>query len=142
MTVLRRTVDLPKPVEEAFAFLGDFSTTATWDPGVATAAKVTDGPIGVGTVFDLTARFNDRELPMSYVITEWEPNRRVVLEGSGSTVLATDEMVFEAIPSGTRLHYTADLRLRGALRIFTPLMRSRFERLADDAMAGLRRTLA
>jgi dehydrogenase/reductase SDR family protein 12 len=142
MTVLRRTVDLPRPLEETFAFLGDFSTTATWDPGIASAVKATEGPIGVGTVFDLLARFNDRELPMSYVITEWEPNRRVVLEGSGSTVLATDEMVFEAIPTGTRLHYMADLRLRGALRVFEPFMRKRFERLADDAMAGLRRTLA
>ncbi|MFM8998483.1 MAG: SRPBCC family protein [Actinomycetota bacterium] len=142
MTLLRRTVDLPKPLEEAFAYLGDFSTTAAWDPGIDSAAKVTEGPIGVGTVFDLVARFNERVLPMSYTITEWEPNRRVVLEGSGSTVLATDEMVFEAIPGGTRLHYSADLRLRGLLRIFTPLMRARFERLADDAMAGLRRTLA
>lgn len=141
MTVLRRTVDVPRPLSEVFAFLGDFSTTETWDPGIASATKSTEGPIGVGTVFDLVARFNDRELPMIYTITEWEPDRRVVLEGSGSTVLATDEMRFEEIPGGTRVHYMADLRLRGVLRIFEPLMKKRFERLADDAMSGLRRTL-
>lgn len=142
MTVLRRTLDVAKPLDEVFAFVGDFSNTAAWDPGVAMARRVTDGPIGVGTRYDLEVRFNDRVRPMTYTVTAWEPGRRVVLEGTGSTVTATDEIGFEATPTGTRIHYSADIRLRGPLRILEPLMGRRFRALADDAMAGMRRALA
>ena len=41
-----------------------------------------------------------------------------------------------------RIGYTADLRLPGPLRVFEPLLGKRFQTLADDAMAGLRRALA
>ena len=81
-------------------------------------------------------------MPMTYTVTAWEPKRRVVLEGIGSRIRATDEITFEATSSGTRIGYTADLRLPGPLRVFEPLLGKRFQTLADDAMAGLRRALA
>ncbi|MFM8944857.1 MAG: SRPBCC family protein [Actinomycetota bacterium] len=142
MTVLRRTVDVTKSLDETWAFLSDFASSAVWDPGVASARKATDGPIGVGTSYDLEVTFNGRTLPMTYTVTAWEPKRRVVLEGRGSTVRATDTITFEATASGTRIGYTADLRLPGVLRVMEPFMGKRFDALADAAMDGLRRSLA
>ncbi|MFM7717920.1 MAG: SRPBCC family protein [Actinomycetota bacterium] len=142
MTVLRETLDVAKPLEEVFAFVGDFANSERWDPGVASAKKVGDGPIAIGTRYDLDVRFNERVLPMTYTVTAWDPPRRVVLEGRGPTVNATDEITFEAIPTGTRIRYMADLRLKGPLRILEPLMRRRFQQVADDAMAGMRSALA
>lgn len=142
MAVVRRTIEVSRPLEDVFAFVGDFATTAQWDPGVARAAKATDGPIGVGTVFDVDVVFNGRTLPMTYAVTVWEPPTRVVLEGLGQMVTAIDDIRFESVDAGrTRIHYSADLRLRGFRRLFEPLVRGRFEALGDAAMDGMRRSL-
>ena len=82
-----------------------------------------------------------RVVPMEYVITTWQPPYRVVLAGSGSGVTATDDIRFEATPSGTRIDYTADIRLRGLLRLVTPFAGGAFARIARDARDGMQRTL-
>ena len=58
-----------------------------------------------------------------------------------SGVTATDDIRFEAIPSGTRIDYTADIRLRGLLRLVTPFAGGAFARIARDARDGMQRTL-
>ena len=108
MTVLRRTVEVSKSLDDTWAFLADFANAEKWAPGVASARQATSGAIAVGTRYDLDIVFNGRTMPMTYTVTAWEPKRRVVLEGIGSRIRATDEITFEATSSGTRIGYTAD----------------------------------
>jgi carbon monoxide dehydrogenase subunit G len=78
---------------------------------------------------------------MSYEVTEHDPPRRVVLKGSGSTVNALDDIRFEATDRGTRIRYTADLRLKGPLRLLEPLMDGKLRQVGRAAMAGMRAAL-
>ena len=78
---------------------------------------------------------------MEYVITTWQPPQRVVLTGSGSGVAAVDDIRFEATATGTVVDYTADIRLRGALRLVAPLAGGTFARIARDARDGMQRAL-
>jgi carbon monoxide dehydrogenase subunit G len=142
MTVLREELEVDRPIEEVFAFIADFANSARWDPGVAEARNVTEGPVRVGTRYDLVVLFNDRRLPMTYEVIEYRPPDRVALRGYGSTVNALDDIRFEATPGGTRIRYTADLRLRGLLRVLEPLVRTRFEETGRRAMAGMKAAFA
>ena len=63
-------------------------------------------------------------------MTEYEPNRRVVLRGSGSGVEATDDIRFDAAPTGTRVDYVADIRLRGVMALATPFVGGTFKKIA------------
>jgi carbon monoxide dehydrogenase subunit G len=141
MPVLKETLEVARPLDEVFAFVGDFANTKDWDPGVTDARKVTDGQIGVGTRYAVDVVFSGRKLPMTYEVTAWDPPNRVVLKGEGSTVTAVDDIRFEAIPTGTRIHYSADLRLKGLLKLVEPFMGKRFDQTGKDAMAGMRRAL-
>ncbi len=141
MTVLREELEVDRSIEEVFAFIADFANSARWDPGVAESRNVTEGPVRIGTRYDLVVLFNDRRLPMTYEVIEYRPPDRVALRGSGSTVNAMDDIRFEATPGGTRIRYTADLRLRGPLRVLEPLVRTRFEETGRRAMAGMRAAL-
>jgi hypothetical protein len=80
--------------------------------------------------------------PMTYRIVRLEPNRQVVLEGTGSGVAATDTLTFEATPHGTRIDYAADIRLLGWRRLLEPFAGGAFARIAGAARAGMERTLA
>ena len=79
--------------------------------------------------------------PMVYRIVRLEPDRRIVLEGAGSGVAATDTMVFESTADGTRVDYEADIRLLGWRRLLEPFAGGAFARIASAARAGMERAL-
>jgi carbon monoxide dehydrogenase subunit G len=81
--------------------------------------------------------FGAREIPMTYQITAWEENRRVVLEGSGETIRAVDDIRFEASEGGTLVDYTADLTLTNWLRLVGPLLSPVMRRVGERALDGL-----
>lgn len=141
MPVLRERIDTHLPIHEAFAFLADFANAAIWDPGTATSERIDDGPIRIGSSFALGVRMAGSVRPMVYRIVRLEPDRAVVLEGSGSGVAATDTMTFESIGEGTRVDYQADIRLLGWRRLLEPFLGGAFARIASDARAGMQRTL-
>lgn len=141
MAVLRERIETSLPLDETFAFVADFANAAQWDPGVASSERIDDGPLGVGARYRLGIRRGDRVVPMEYRVTEFEPLSRVVLAGTGSGVEAEDEIVFEATESGTRIDYTADIRLRGVMRLATPFAGGTFARIARDARDGMQRAL-
>jgi carbon monoxide dehydrogenase subunit G len=141
MTVLREELEVDRPLEEVSAFVSDFANAERWDPGVAESRAVTDGPVRVGSRYALTVLFNGRRLPMTYEVTAYDPPHRVVLAGSGSTVNAIDEIRFEATDRGTLIRYTADLRLKGPLRLLEPFMERKFQAVGNAAMTGMRAAL-
>ena len=142
MPILRETIETSLPVDDAFEFVADFANAMHWDPGVATSQRIGSGPVAVGARYKLGVRMRGRVVPMEYRITRYEPPRRVVLEGQGSNVEAIDDIRLEPTSTGgTRVHYTADIRLTGLLRLAAPFAGGAFERIARDAADGMRRTL-
>jgi carbon monoxide dehydrogenase subunit G len=141
MTILRERIETSLPIDDAFAFVADFANSAQWDPGVASAERIDAGPLGVGARYRLGVRMGGRVAPMDYRVTVFEPLRRVVLVGTGSGVEAEDEIVFEATPTGTGIDYTADIRLRGLMRLATPFAGGALARIARDARDGMQRAL-
>ncbi len=141
MTTLRETIHTTLSPEAAFAYLSDFASSEEWDPGVATAERVGDGPIEVGTRYRLGVRIGGRVAPMEYRIVELDPPKRVVLVGSGSGVSAVDTIEFARSAGRTTVEYTADIRLQGLRRLVQPLLGGTFARIARDASAGMQREL-
>lgn len=141
MTTLRERIETSLPLDQTFDYVADFANSQAWDPGVATAERLDTGPIGVGTRYRLGVRMGGRVAPMEYRISVYEPPTRVVLVGSGSGVSAVDDIRFEAIDGGTRVDYTADIRLRGLLRFAQPLLGRAFAAIGRNAAHGMQRTL-
>lgn len=126
--------------KDAFHYVGDFGNVDRWDPGVASASKATAGEASVGTAYDVVLS-GGREMKMTYVITEHEPGRKIVLKGTGARVAAIDVIDFVDEGEGTLITYTADLSLTGVARFVEPLMRGRFAKIGEQAGIGLRRWL-
>jgi carbon monoxide dehydrogenase subunit G len=142
MAHYKASLDTPRPPEEMFAYLSDFSTTEEWDPGVIEAKRLGEEPVREGSEFRLLASFLGRKTPLTYRIAEYDPPHAVTFRGESSTVVSLDRITFE--PSGgggTRITYDADLALKGALKLADPLLRVAFKRVGARALAGLRRTL-
>jgi carbon monoxide dehydrogenase subunit G len=141
MPRLHETIETSLPAEDAFAFIADFANSQHWDPGVATSERIDPGPVGLGARYRLGVRMRGKVAPMEYRITTWEPSTRVVLTGEGSNVSAVDEIRFEPIPTGTRIDYTADIHLTGWMRLAEPFAGGQFDKIAKDALGGMKQTL-
>lgn len=142
MTRLHERIETTLPIEAVFDYVADFANAQEWDPGVASARRIDDGPVAVGARYDLGVRMAGRVAPMEYRITELDRPRRVVLVGAGSNVDAVDDICFERSGGGTVINYTADIRLGGLLRIAQPFLGGSFAKIARDAAGGMERTLA
>jgi carbon monoxide dehydrogenase subunit G len=141
MTRLNERIETTLPIDEAFAFVADFANSMHWDPGVATSERIDAGPVGLGARYRLGVRLRGRVAPMEYRITTFEAPRRVVLTGEGSGVSAVDEIRFEPAGMGTRIDYTADIRLGGLMRLAQPFAGGAFAKIARDALDGMQRAL-
>ena len=96
---ITRTVTSPKSVAEAFAYLSDFTSTNDWDPGTVLTTKV-QGDGGVGTVYHNRTQFNGRETDLTYIVTDFQPNKLLRLRGENKTLVATDTITFEQTAQG------------------------------------------
>ena len=143
MTRLTRHIETRLDPAAAFAFVADFANAMRWDPGVATSEAIGTGPVGVGSRYRLGVRLGGRVAPMEYRITTYEAPNRVVLKGEGSGVTAVDDIHFAPVASGsgTRIEYSADIQLGGLMRLAQPFLGRAFEKLARNALDGMRRTL-
>ena len=142
MTRLYEEIETALPHDAAFDFVADFANAERWDPGVARSVGLDGGPLRVGSRFELDVRMGRRTAQMTYHVAALERPHRVVLVGAGSGVDAVDEIVFEPTGSGTRIRYTADIRLTGLLGVVQPFLSGAFERIGRDAAVGMHRTLA
>ncbi|UCC99777.1 MAG: SDR family NAD(P)-dependent oxidoreductase, partial [Phycisphaerales bacterium] len=137
MIRLKQTIRVDRPVRDVFRYAGDFENVEQWDPGISESKKVTPGPVGVGTVYNVLVKSGPWRIPMQYTVTEYAPPNRVVLEGEGKRIRALDSITFEERPNGTEVIYTADLSFSGALASAEPVMKGMLDRVGRKAIVGL-----
>lgn len=137
MPVITETVETDLHVEAAFDYVADFENIVEWDPGVTAVRKTTEGPPAVGTEYDLDLSYGGSPITMTYRITEWDPPRRVILEGDGDRTFAVDRISFLPSGTGSSVEYQADIRMKGIYRVAEPFLGKLFRKIGDGAVEGL-----
>jgi NAD(P)-dependent dehydrogenase (short-subunit alcohol dehydrogenase family)/carbon monoxide dehydrogenase subunit G len=141
MIRLEETIVVDRRIRDVFQYAGDFGNVEQWDPGVSESKKVTPGPVEVGTVYSVVVKSGPARIPMRYVVTEYTPPKRVVLEGQGRRLSAIDSITFDEEGSGTKITYVADLSFSGLLASAEPLMKGALDRVGKKAVKGLESAL-
>jgi hypothetical protein len=121
--------------------MADFANARLWDPSVSKAHRVGEDPIGIGSTFDLVARFGGRDVPLRYEIVEYDPPRRVVLEARNPRFVSKDTIIVEPGAPGSVVHYDASLVFAGAGRLLDPVMERIFNRVGARATLGMQTAL-
>src|SRR5687768_14948902 len=66
-----------KPIEEVFAFLADGTNDPKFSPRVQEIKKTTEGPVGVGTVFESRVKDAGMKTSRQFEITEFEQPTKI-----------------------------------------------------------------
>lgn len=139
MTELTEVREVPRPIEEVFAYIADFSTTAEYDPGIVSAHR--KGPVGKDAQFHVEARFMGQTLPMAYTCTLYESPTRLEFRGESSGSKAHDRIVLQAIDGGTQIRWNLQLELTGTSRWLEVFLRPALRRMGRKALDGLTQRL-
>lgn len=141
MTVLRETIRVKRPAEEAFAYVADFTTTAEWDATAKKAVKLTSGPVAVGTRFLVTCAMPLGTIDIEYEVAALDVPNRIVLRGRSRFFDITDTISFTQTGATTRIDYEAAFEFRPFIRPFTGAMQSGLQQMGKDSLAGLKSAL-
>jgi len=141
MARYRTRIESALPHAEAFAYMADFANARVWDPSVSEARRVGAEPIGIGSAFDLVARFGGRDVPLRYEIVRYDPPQRVVLEARRPGFVSRDTITIESTGEGSVVTYDAMLAFAGLGRLFDPIMQRIFDRVGARATLGMQTAL-
>jgi len=142
MARYRGTIVSTRSAEETFDYMADFANAASWDPGTASALRLDDADVGLGSVFRLGVRIGSRTVPLDYRIVAFDRPHRVVLLGESDTIRSEDTVtVAPSADGGSLLTYDAALTLKGPFTLANPFLGLFFDRIGDNGVGGLRRAL-
>jgi hypothetical protein len=68
---------IDRPINEVFAFLADGTNDPKFSPRVQEIRQTTDGPIGVGTIFESTVKDAGMKSGRSFELTVFEPPSKI-----------------------------------------------------------------
>ena len=68
---------IDRPIEEVFDFLGAGTNDPKFSPRVQEIRQATDGPVGVGTVFESTVKDAGMTTKRRFELTDFQPPTRI-----------------------------------------------------------------
>jgi carbon monoxide dehydrogenase subunit G len=137
------TVESPKPVEEVFRYMADFSNTADWDPNITAAAVTSAGdPVAVGATFHVVQGSGLTKVELDYETVELVDGQKVVLRSETGSLVSIDTITVAPKGSGSEVTYDVDIELKGARKLAEPVMAVLLKRIGDQARKGLQEQLA
>ena len=71
------TAVIDRPIDEVFAFLADGTNDPKFSPRVLEIRKTTDGPVGVGTVFESRVKDAGMKTGRSFELTAFEAPTKI-----------------------------------------------------------------
>ena len=135
MATFENTVVIRRPIEEVFGFLADFENIPRWNYATVETHKVSQGPIGVGTIYQQVRSVPSRS-EEHFEITAYDPPRRLAIRGQLGPFPSRLSYALDAIPDGTRVTNAVQLELPGPGRLLGAVA---VPRVRDAVAANLRK---
>jgi uncharacterized membrane protein len=124
MVRIEDSASIDRPVEEVWRFVSDPSNTPQWYQGTLEVKELSEGPLAVGTTFEVVVHYRGRSLVFGARCTVLNQNNEVTWEFiSGLTKGSTDSWRMKPMDEqSTRVTRVFDLRVSGPWRVIQPLI--------------------
>jgi uncharacterized protein YndB with AHSA1/START domain len=124
-----------------FAVLTDVEQTRQWFPGNVEEHWTSPAPHGVGSTRHAVVTMFGRRTENDAVVTEYKPPHRAVMKGTSPNAPFVVELTFARDGDGTDVEVISDIRIRGAARIFGPIVTAIYGRAWARGLANLKRLM-
>ena len=143
MITIRSEITINRTPEDVFAYFADFRNYAAWESSTEEMVQTSEGPLGVGSTFRVTAKFMPMWSPrFSGRVTEYEPPKKMAMEsGGGAPFAGGGTYSFEPIEGGTNLTFDGTMRMKSLLKLMEPLLHGSFRKQSAADLRKLKEVL-
>ncbi len=121
MTNITYSVDIKRPIQQVFDFVGNFENDKYWWKAVDETTKLTPGPIGVGSEFDQRSRVLFVVIQNHLRVIDYQPPTLIRYRNESPQLAYDLEYHFTPTADGTKFTLVAELEAKGALKWLLPL---------------------
>lgn len=140
MAVIEGEIVIAAPMEQVFDTVADERNEPRYNPRIVRAWKTSQGPVGRGTRFTVEPRGMGARGVMTMLIVDYDRPRRLATSVRSSYMEVDGSLTFApADAGGTRMRWSWQMRLRGAMRVLSPLVRVMGPRWEYRNWAGLKK---
>jgi uncharacterized protein YndB with AHSA1/START domain len=116
VATFENTVVISRPIEQVFGFLSDFENVPKWNYAILETRKVSQGAVGVGTIYQ-QVRSVPKRSEERFEVTAYNPPRHLEIRGQLGPFPARLSYALDALAEGTRVTNSVELELRGPGRL-------------------------
>lgn len=132
------TTTINRPIEEVFAFLAAGTNDPKFSPRVQEIRQQTDGPVGVGTVFESVVKDAGMKSNRRFKLTEFEQPSKIRWTEVSENAITVPEGGYDLEPAGvgaTKITIFNNFEGHGFGKVILPLA-TRAAKKDADAFAG------
>jgi hypothetical protein len=129
------------PVEAVFDFAADQRNEPRYNPRMLRADKVSDGPVGKGTVFRSAVKSLGRVTEIRIELTGYDRPGRLASRTVTKLADIGGALTFAPVPGGTRMCWSWSVRPKGAARLLASVITWIGRRQEQTIWAGMKRYL-
>ena len=141
MLGITKTITVARCVEDCFLYVSDVRKLIEWDPAVSATRKDSQGAVAKGSYFTVRVAIGVLSVPFRYIITEYSPNRRIVIAGRSSFLNVNDTIELNESDGQTTISYRAEFHFKFGLERLLPGLAEALDRQCQLAIEGLKSAL-
>jgi Polyketide cyclase / dehydrase and lipid transport len=93
-----------RPLNQVFSFVATPENDFQWQYGTLTSTQISEGEIGIGTVFRSVGHFMGHRIESIYEVTEFEPNKSYGFKSRSGPMDSHTVYTFEVIGGSTKIN--------------------------------------
>ena len=122
MARIEGAIVIGRPVDVVFDYVADQSNEPQYNPQMVRAEKITPGPVGKGTRFRSAVASMGRTAEMLIECTGYDRPRLLESTTTMRQANISYTLRFEPAAAGTRMHWSGQVRPKGAFRLLGPVI--------------------
>jgi uncharacterized protein YndB with AHSA1/START domain len=138
MSSVTNSISIPRSIDDVFSVMTDVEMTGRWFPGDVEERWTSPPPHGVRSTRHAVVRMFGVRSENEAVVTEYQPPRRAVMEGTSPNAPFVVSLDLTARGNSTLVTVTSEIRLRGAARLFGPIVAAIYGRAWARGLRNLK----
>lgn len=99
-----------RPLKQVFSFIVTPENDFQWQYGTLTSIQISEGKMGIGTLFRAVSHFMGQRIESIYEVTEFEPDKRYGFQSRSGPMDSYTLYTFEATKGSTKINISTRVR--------------------------------
>ncbi len=130
-----------RPVKQVFAFVATPENDFQWQCGTLTSAQISNGEIGMGTLFRAVGHLMGERIESIYEITVFDSNKQYGFKSVSGPVDSYTLYTFEISEGGTKVNLSMETNPRDLFELNGVIVVKKFKKQYKENLAMLKSIL-